>query len=71
MHRCPGQDPTRWKPKDILELKCPTCGSPVEFWKDEPVRNCRNCGKEVRNPKIDLGCAQWCPSAKQCLGQNG
>jgi hypothetical protein len=40
----------------------------VEFFKDEPRLKCRGCGKIVTNPKIDLGCAEWCQYARQCLG---
>lgn len=68
MHKCPGQDPSRWKPKDVFDVKCPSCGRIEEFWKDEPVRTCSKCGKDIRNPRIDLGCAQWCKFAEQCLG---
>jgi endogenous inhibitor of DNA gyrase (YacG/DUF329 family) len=60
MIRCPGQDQRFWKPGDIFEVKCPACGRAVEFFKDEPKLKCRNCGQEVANPKIDLGCAEWC-----------
>jgi len=71
MVRCPGQDQRFWKPEDIFELKCPNCGKSVEFFKDEPKLKCRKCGRMVVNPKIDLGCAQWCQYAKQCLGVSG
>jgi len=49
-------------------VKCPHCGQPIEFFKDEPKLKCRKCGQLVINPKIDLGCAQWCQYAQQCLG---
>lgn len=68
MIRCPGQDQRFWKLDDIFEVKCPTCGGAVEFFKDEPKLKCRRCGQMVVNPKIDLGCAQWCRYAEQCLG---
>ncbi|MFC1498393.1 hypothetical protein ACFLS1_08000 [Verrucomicrobiota bacterium] len=68
MHKCPGQDPTRWKPEDITEILCPACGTSMEFWKDEPVRDCPKCKKHVRNPKLNLGCAEWCKFADDCLG---
>ena len=68
MVRCPGQDQRFWKSEDIFEVKCPGCGGKVEFFKDEPKLKCRNCGQMVVNPKIDLGCAQWCQYAEQCLG---
>ena len=67
--RCPGQDMRFWKPEDIFTLKCPHCGNEVEFWKDEPFLICRKCGNEIRNPRIDLGCAKWCKFADQCLGR--
>src|SRR4030065_972405 len=67
MFRCPGQDQRFWKPEDIFEMQCPDCGQLVEFFKDEPKLKCRNCGHIVVNPKIDLGCAEWCQYAEQCL----
>jgi len=57
-----------WTPEDIFDLPCPSCGTEIEFWKDEPLRSCPSCAREVRNPRIDLGCAEWCRSAEQCLG---
>ena len=68
MLRCPGQDQRFWKPEDIFEVKCPNCGEKFEFFKDEPKLKCRSCGHLVVNPKIDLGCAQWCQYAEQCIG---
>jgi len=58
-----------WKPEDIFDIRCPHCGHEVEFFKDEPLLVCRACGKDVRNPHIDLGCAKWCKFAKQCFGE--
>jgi hypothetical protein len=57
-----------WKPGDIFTVDCPRCGGAIEFFKDEPVQPCPSCKNEVRNPKIDLGCAKWCKMAKECLG---
>ena len=68
MVRCPGQDQRFWKPEDIFEVKCPGCGGPIEFFKDEPKLKCRECARMVVNPKIDLGCAEWCQYAEQCVG---
>ena len=67
MVRCPGQDQRFWKPEDIFDVNCPGCNKPVEFFKDEPKLKCRNCGQVVVNLKIDLGCAEWCQYAEQCL----
>ncbi len=68
MFRCPGQDQRYWKPEDIFDVKCPGCGKGVECLKEEPKLKCRNCGQLVANPRIDLGCAEWCKYAEQCLG---
>lgn len=68
MVRCPGQDQRFWKPKDIFEVACPQCGRAVEFFRDEPVLKCRGCGHTVVNSRLDLGCAEWCKHADQCLG---
>jgi len=66
--RCPGQDSRYWKPGAIFEVSCPKCGSPIEFFKDEPTRRCKNCGHKLINPKMDFGCASYCKFAEQCLG---
>jgi hypothetical protein len=65
---CPGQDMRFWKPEDIFECPCPNCGGTIEFWKDDTRRKCRGCGQFARNPRLDLGCAQWCKHAEECLG---
>lgn len=67
--RCPGQDQRYWKPEDIFDARCPSCGYEIEFWKDEPMRLCADCGEEVRNPRIDLGCSEWCKHGNKCLGK--
>jgi len=66
--RCPGQDTRFWKTGDIFNILCPFCKNSIEFWKDDPSRPCQKCKKEVRNPRIDLGCAKWCKFADKCLG---
>ncbi len=66
--RCPGQDMRKWKPEDIFDVRCQACEREIEFWKDEPVRECPGCGLEARNPRMDLGCAEWCASAEKCVG---
>ncbi len=67
--KCPGQNIRYWTPDDVFELRCPHCGVEVEFFKDEPRRLCRACRRWVPNPKFDLGCAEWCKYAKECLGE--
>ena len=56
-----------WKPGDIFNARCPNCGESIEFFKDEVRRKCR-CGNVVTNPKLNFGCAEWCPYAEQCIG---
>lgn len=67
--KCPGQNPQFWKPEDAFEVPCPNCQAIVEFFKDEPKRKCYNCKQEVINPRVDFGCALWCPKAPECIGQ--
>ncbi|XOF34304.1 MAG: HD domain-containing protein [Candidatus Electrothrix sp. YB6] len=66
--QCPGQDSRYWSGEDVFESKCQKCGHPVEFFKDDSQQKCRNCGYRMLNPKIDFGCASYCPHAEQCLG---
>ncbi len=67
--RCPGQERSRWTPDSVFDVACPHCGKDVEFFKDEPSRPCPACHKRVPNPKIDLGCAEWCKFADKCVPQ--
>lgn len=64
--RCPGQDPLFWKPGDVFEIQCPKCGYRVEFFKFDVKRKCR-CGHEMVNPRINFGCAEWCPYGDSCI----
>ncbi len=66
--KCPGQDMQFWKPGDIFEVDCPGCGRTVEFFKDDTARRCGHCGHRFANPKMDFGCAAYCPYAEQCIG---
>ena len=68
--KCPGQDQRYWTADAIFDVRCPYCGRAIEFWKDEPSRVCRGCTREVRNPRIDLACAEWCAEAEACLGHS-
>jgi hypothetical protein len=66
--KCPGQDSRYWKKDSIFEIPCPGCGTAIEFFKDEPSRACRACGRKTVNPKMDFGCAVHCTNAEACLG---
>jgi hypothetical protein len=65
---CPGQDTRYWKPDDIFDVPCQACGAAVEFFKNDTRRRCPRCGNRIHNPRVSLGCAQWCAHAKECLG---
>ena len=65
--KCPGQDTRYWKPDDIFTTECPKCGSEIEFFKDDTRRRCAWCGHRFYNPKIELGCAEWCQYADKCV----
>jgi len=66
--KCPGQDSRYWKPGAIFDVKCPSCGTMIEFFKDDTRRRCPSCGADVPNPEMDFGCAAYCPYAEHCLG---
>jgi ribosomal protein S27E len=66
--KCPGQDMQSWGPDAVFDVTCGSCGEEVEFFKDEVKRRCPSCGARVLNDRLDLGCAEWCPSAAQCVG---
>lgn len=65
---CPGQDTRFWQPGDIFDSKCGNCGNPIEFFKDDASQKCKKCGTRIQNPKLNMGCAQWCEHAEECLG---
>ncbi|OQX12552.1 MAG: hypothetical protein BWK76_17490 [Desulfobulbaceae bacterium A2] len=66
--QCPGQDTRYWSGDDVFEAPCPQCGHSVEFFKDDSQRGCAACGHRFPNPRLDFGCAAYCPFAAQCLG---
>ncbi len=65
--KCPGQDTRYWRPGDIYDVPCPNCGTMNEFYKDDPTRRCSSCGHRFVNPRLDLGCLEWCEHAASCL----
>jgi hypothetical protein len=65
---CPGQDTRYWRPDDIFNVPCASCGTLIEFFKDEANRRCPKCSTRVQNPRLTMGCAQWCEHARECLG---
>ncbi len=65
--KCPGQETRHWKPDDIFTVECPKCGAEIEFFKDDTRRRCAWCGHLFYNPKIELGCAEWCQYADKCV----
>lgn len=67
--QCPGQDSRYWDGAAVFEAPCHKCGAVVEFFKDDNTRKCTSCGEKVLNPRMDFGCAAYCPHAAQCLGE--
>jgi hypothetical protein len=65
--KCPGQDTRHWKPDDIFAVECPKCGTEIEFFKDDTRRRCAWCGHLFYNPKIEMGCAEYCQFADKCV----
>jgi hypothetical protein len=63
MNRCPGNSSSR--SLDSIVIIC-SCGKEVEIFSDEQKRRCF-CGRNVYQKTIPQ-CADWCPSAKLCLG---
>ena len=68
MRKCTGNNTQEWGADAIFDVKCKNCGNMVEFFKDDSTRKCSNCGHKMLNPKMDFGCASYCPYAEQCLG---
>ncbi len=59
---CPGQDA---RSLTVAELSCPKCAYAIEFFSDERVRTCPQCGERV--PRIpSANCAEWCSAAAEC-----
>jgi len=62
---CPGQFNRQLK----AEIhKCPNCGYDVEMFNDETRVRCFKCKEWVYREKTPT-CIEWCPSARQCLGE--
>ncbi len=63
--KCPGQDTRNLR---SAVYKCPSCGEMVEIFSDELRFRCKKCGNYVYRDKAPT-CIEWCPSARQCLGE--
>jgi hypothetical protein len=66
--KCPGQDRGYWTADAVFEIPCPQCGASVEVFKDEGTARCTHCGHRFPNPGVQIGCAEWCALAQECLG---
>lgn len=71
---CPGQDLSRNKIEEVIcNFPCLECGADVEFFFDDKIRKCPECGTIVEKSETrflkDFGCAEWCEVAKECIGQ--
>ena len=63
--KCPGQDIRNLR---AALYKCPDCSAEVEMFSDELRIKCKKCGKYVYKEQTP-SCIEWCPSARQCLGE--
>jgi len=73
--KCPGQDLGRKKIAEVVcNLPCPNCGVDVEFFFDDKIRICYQCGHKVSKSDVqllkDFGCADWCEAAEKCIGND-
>jgi hypothetical protein len=46
----------------------PTVRGDDRVFKTDIRLRCPSCKTKVANPRFDMGCAQWCSYAEQCLG---
>ncbi|MFC1668426.1 hypothetical protein ACFL1T_03470 [Chlamydiota bacterium] len=69
--KCPGIDHKYWKEEDIFEVICPHCGKKVEFFRDDILRSCQKCKKQIKNPKIDSSCSTYCKFKDICSLDSG
>jgi endogenous inhibitor of DNA gyrase (YacG/DUF329 family) len=63
MRKCTGNNTQDWKFDAIFNVQCPTCGTQVEFFKDEITRACPKCRRIISNDRKDFGCQLWCSSS--------
>jgi hypothetical protein len=63
---CPGQNTAWWTKDDIFEIECPNCKTSIEFFKDDQTRKCSKCRHKFYNPKLDMGCAEYCKFVDKC-----
>ncbi|MFH2146152.1 MAG: phosphohydrolase [Candidatus Omnitrophota bacterium] len=63
--KCPGSDDRNLK----VEIRiCPRCQREVEVFSDEMRVACPHCKAWVER-KMLPACADWCKSARECLGE--
>lgn len=63
--KCPGQE-FRWLKVELH--KCPSCGAEEEIFSNETRVRCHECGEWIYKEKLP-SCADWCASARECLGE--
>jgi len=50
--KCPSSDPT-YRAAEVFEVKCPKCGTEIEFFADDRQNKCHQCGEVVKNPRLE------------------
>lgn len=66
--KCPGMDLKYWKIEDIFDVNCPVCQYKNEVWKDDIYVICCHCRIKIKNPRLNINCADYCESAQDCPG---
>jgi predicted RNA-binding Zn-ribbon protein involved in translation (DUF1610 family) len=61
-------DPAHFKPGDISEQACTSCGAGMEFWKDDVFLVCQACGTRNASARVGSTCLAWCKEAASCVG---
>jgi hypothetical protein len=63
-------DPAFFKLSDISSQQCTSCGSEIEFWKDDIFLFCAACKTRNTNARLQSTCISWCKEAASCIGNN-
>ncbi len=63
---CPGSKEIRTPYPE--EIRCFWCGAVSEIWSDEVEIVCKGCKKTISRD-MKPTCIEWCPAAKECVGE--
>jgi hypothetical protein len=63
---CPGSSEIRSPYPE--EIRCFWCDTVSEIWSDEVETVCKGCKRTISR-EMKPTCIEWCPAARECLGQ--